>query len=654
MTDRAAPTAQPGPDIRAAATAGGPPSDLASVHHDGSERYVVPTSEARPDRLRIGDEVRLRVRTGPDAPIERIFLRTTPDGEQAFDELHERGPGPACRWWEVTVRLGMPTTGYRFLVVTPSGHWWLNGSGLHRALPTDREDFRLVAGFDPPAWLADRVFYQIFPDRFANADPSNDVQTGAWTYRGHPARRAAWNDPPSMDGSALVEFYGGDLAGVESRLDHLVDLGVNAVYLNPVFATRSNHGYDTIDYGRVAEHMGGDAALASLRRATSERDIRLILDIAPNHTGAEHPWFIAAQRDPGAATAGYFVFRRRPDDYESWLGFGSLPKLDYRDAGLRAAMYAGPEAVLRRWLRPPWSIDGWRIDVANMLGRLGPDQLGSEVARGMRAAVKEEDADAYLMGEHSYDATEHLAGDQWDGVMNYAGFATPVLEWLNGVVYESHGRGVVVRTARSSTDDLVETLDAFRCAVPWAVARCQYNLLASHDTARVRSAVGGDRGRSRAAVGLLLTYVGVPSILYGDEVGLDGDHSLSTRRTMPWDAASWDLDQLDFVRTLVHQRARSRALQVGGFQVLERAEDSLAFLRDTDDEQVIVVAARGPEPRPAGPLPVAHGAVADGTTFVELLSGGRATVSSGYLPIGSTPPGIAIWTSNASPPGGIE
>ena len=618
---------------------------LASVHHDGSPRYVVPIRGATRGALRIGDEIRLRVRSGMDGEIERIFVRTTPDGEQAFAELHEAEPGPAGRWWEVTLRLLMPVTGYRFLLLTQAGHRWLNGSGIHHATPTDHEDFRLVAGHDPPGWLADRVFYQVFPDRFANGDPSNDVRDGAWTYRGHTARARAWDEPPSRGPGGMVEFFGGDLAGIESHLDHLADLGVNAIYLNPIFATRSNHGYDTVDYRRVADHLGGDAALVALRRATRARDIRLMLDIAPNHVGSEHPWFLDAQADAGAGTAGHFVFRRRPDDYESWLGVGSLPKLDYRDPVLREAMYAGPDAVLRRWLRPPFSIDGWRIDVANMLGRLGPDQLGAEVARGMRAAVKQENPDAYLMGEHSFDATDQLAGDQWDGVMNYAGFMTPVLEWLHGVDYGSHATGTILRTGRSSTASLVRTLTAFLAAVPWSVAARQYNLVASHDTARIRTAVAGDVGHLRAAFGLLLAFVGVPSILYGDEIGLEGADGARTRRTMPWDPASWDRDHLAFTRSLVRHRVRSRALQVGGLQFLEVAEDSLAFVRDLDDEQAVVVVARGPGGRPQGPLFVAAAAIADGTVLVEALTGQRATVDRGHVPLPATPPGVAIWSS---------
>ena len=167
----------------------------------------------------------------------------------------------------------------------------------------------------------------------------------------------------------------------------------------------------------------------------------------------------------------------------------------------------------------------------------------------------------------------------------------------------------VVRDAPLTTDELVVVLAAFRAAIPWAVARCQYDLLGSHDTARVCARSSATTASVRAALGLLLGYVGVPGLLYGDEVGLEGANGEDGRRTMPWDEADWDLEQLAFVRALVRLRTRSRALQSGGFQVLEAGEDSLAFLRDTDDEQAIVVVARGPAARAAGALDVARGAV---------------------------------------------
>jgi len=306
--------------------------------------------------------------------------------------------------------------------------------------------------------------------------------------------------------------------------------------------------------------------------------------------------------------------------------------------------------VLRHWLRPPFAVDGWRIDVANMLGRLGPVQLGPEVARGIRAAVKAEDPDAYLVGEHAYDAIDHLAGDQWDGVMNYWGFQRPVLDWLAGQKLWSHHAGVVVDGGRTTTASLVRTLTAFRAAIAWSVARSQYNLLDSHDTARVQTELDGDDGRIRAAYGFLLTYVGVPSILYGGEVGLEGEDGTDSRRPMPWDRSCWDEGIHDVLRRLIHLRTSSAALCRGGFQVLEVGPDHLAYLRDTADDWVIVVIVRGPDPRPAGPLPILHGAIPDGVRFVEALGGGTITSADGALELPTTPPGVAIWQAAAGDP----
>ena len=491
-----------------------------------------------------------------------------------------------------------------------------------------------MAGFDPPAWLADRVFYQVFPDRFAERRP---VERRRRTAPGRTAARrpagATGTTLPAGGPGALVEFFGGDLAGLEGRLDHLADLGVNAIYLNPIFETRSNHGYDTIDYDRVAAHFGGDdgarVAAPSDRRARHPADAR---HRAEPHRRRAPLVPRGAGRSRGAETGRYFVFRERPDDYASWLGVRSLPKLDYRDTGLRDAMYAGPAAVLRRWLRPPFSVDGWRIDVANMLGRLGPDQLGAEVARGMREAVKEENPEAYLLGEHSFDATDQLAGDQWDGVMNYAGFQAPVLGWL---------RGIELRRPRQSARSCGPTgrrrptwsrrWPPSGPAMPWAVARCQYNLLDSHDTARIRTSVGGDRGRVRAAFGLLLTYVGVPSILYGDEVGLEGHDGLTTRRTMPWDRAAWDLDELAFVRTLVRHRIAVAA------RCRSAASRSSRRPRTASPSSATPTTSRSSSSSPADRTTRPAGAVAvagrrgrrTGRSFGEVLSGAEATVRDG-------------------------
>lgn len=620
------------------------PEYTRSIHHDGSPRYVlnrsIPGIEPR-----LGDEITIRLRASPDAPIERVLLRTSPDGEQAFAEMSPSAQEPACRWWQGTLRMTMPVVNYRFLLFGADGAWWFNGSGVHAHTPTDAEDFRLLADYAAPTWVRDSVFYQIFPDRFADGDPSTNVRDGEWNYWGVPARARRWGEPPTERGAeALVEFYGGDLEGIEQRLDYLADLGVNALYLNPIFTALSNHRYDVTDYRHVDPHLGGNAALASVRRATRERDMRLVLDVVPNHCGVDHPWFQAARADPSAPTAEYFTFHRHPDEYACWLGVRGLPKLNYKSAALREVMYAGPDANFRTWLRPPYAIDGWRIDVANMLARQGAVQRGAEIARGIRDAVKEENAQAFLLGESFFDATASLQGDAWDAVMNYAGFAMPVWYWLARMRVHQHGEPrEVTSPVPWSTQALADSWQAFRAAIPWAIARQQFNLIGSHDTPRIRTVVGGDRALVRLAVGLLMTYVGVPSVYYGDEIGLGGEMDTSARACMPWDRAEWDQELRAFFQALIRLRRSSRALAEGGFQVLAIADNLLAFLRDTDDERIIVVGQRGPATRDAAPLAVAHGAIPDGMVFTEVLSGARATVTEGSLALPVMPPGVAIW-----------
>ena len=615
------------------------PAYFASIHHDGSRRYV------QPQDAQLGDTLTLRLRAAASAPIQRVLLRSDDDGEGFFLPMTPEDPLPAspARWWRAELKLKMPVTHYRFLLFTADGPWWYNASGLHAHTPTDAEDFRLLAGYEAPQWVRSAVFYQIFPDRFDDGDPASNVRDGEYEYRGRQARHRRWDEPPTATGlEAMVEFYGGDLPGITRRLDYLQDLGVSALYLNPIFTAYSNHRYDVCDYYNVDPHLGGNPALAELRQALSRRGMRYILDIVPNHCGVLHPWFAAAQADANAPTADFFTFHRRPDDYTAWLGVKTLPKLNYRSEKLRQVMYAGPEAVFRHWLRPPYSADGWRIDVANMLARQGRDQLAVEVGRGIRQAVKQENPQAYLMGENFFDATSQLQGDMLDAVMNYAGFSLPVWYWISKFAAFLKGE-VVLAEQRWTTQALADSLQAFRASIPWALARQQFNSLNSHDTARIRFTAGGDLALNRAAAVLMFTYPGVPCIYYGEEVGLGSAGSVEKRQPMPWNPQAWDLDLRAFYQQLAALRKESSALIAGGFQVLLAQADTFAFLRDAEQELLISVICRGPGEQPACGLPVAQGAVPDGLEFVELFSGARARVVNGHLPLPAMSTGASIW-----------
>jgi alpha-glucosidase len=396
------------------------------------------------------------------------------------------------------------------------------------------------------------------------------------------------------------------------------------------------------DYFNVDPHLGGNQALIELRQALWQHGMHYILDIVPNHCGVLHPWFTAAQADPNAPTADFFTFNKHPDNYASWLGVKTLPKLNYRSEKLRQVMYVAPDAVFRRWLQPPFSADGWRIDVANMLARQGRDQMGVDVGRGIRQAVKETNPQAYLMGENFFDAGPQLQGDIWDAVMNYAGFSMPVWYWLNS--FAIFHKGEFITSSKPWTAEaLAASWQAFRANIPWALVRLQFNSLGSHDTMRIRFTCGGDPALNRMAAVLLFTYVGTPCVYYGEEVGLGDASSQEKRQPMPWDPHAWDNDLRAFYKKLITLRKQSSALIDGGFQVLLAEGKILAFLRDSEKELLITVAYRGPGEQAAFMLPVAHGAVPDGLEFVELFSGARACVENGHLPLPAMSPGGAVF-----------
>lgn len=614
------------------------PDWLITVHHDGSEGYV---SNPYP---RLGEKVRLRLRIDQGAPVRRVFMRTFPDGEQAFSEME---PGPVespARWWQVEVEINQPTVHYRFVLESEDGVWMYSAAGPTAQEPLDYFDFRLLADYTPPDWVFSSVFYQIFPDRFANGDPSNDPQPEDFEYRDYRPQTFPWSVPPAENQPFPIVFYGGDLQGIAQHLDYLQALGVNALYLNPIFSAYSNHKYDVTDYEHVDAHFGGDEALWALRKELDKRNMRYILDIVPNHAGFWHPWFQAAQADSQAPETDFFTFNRHPDDYVSWLGVWSLPKLNYRSLELRQRIYAGEQAVFRHWLRPPFSADGWRIDVANMLGRQGDTQLGEEIARGIRQAVKETNPQSYLIGENFFDASPQLQGDQWDGVMNYAGFRKPLLHWLCGYDQKAHGLPESIRSPQPwPTAALAATWQERLAVIPWAVALQQFNLVDSHDTSRIRSILGENDALHRLVALVLFTFPGIPCIYYGDEIGMVDFPQLASRGCMAWDENAWNHELLAFFKELIALRRNSPVLQRGGFQILAVEENLIAYQRANSQCRFLIIAQRGVSARPAIGLPVAQGGIADGTRFVERFSGVERVVARGILQLPELPQGGTFW-----------
>ncbi|WP_084958591.1 glycoside hydrolase family 13 protein [Thermoactinospora rubra] len=541
-------------------------------HHDGSALYV---STAAP---RLGERVTVWVRVPYD--VESVHVRAVHDGEPRYHAAAvdpDRtgrpvgGYGSADTWWKAEITAVNPVTPYRFLL---GGRTWLTAAGVADHDVPDATDFKLLTHEPPPAWLADAVVYQIFPDRFARSGARREPPEWALVRD--------WDTDPVLPGGPGVQrqFYGGDLDGITQRLDHIQQLGANTVYLTPFFPARSNHRYDASSFDRVDPVLGGDEALHRLADAVHARGMRLLGDITPNHCGDAHEWFVAAVSDVDAPEREMFYFDPDTGDYESWWGVKTLPKLNWGSELVRERM----TGVLTRWLGP---LDGWRVDVANMTGRLGADDHAHEVAALLRRAV----GDHALIAEHNHDASADLDRDGWQGTMNYSGFTRPVWAWLRGPHLElEQFLGAPGPVPLRDGVQTLATFRAFAARMSWRSLVHSWNLLDSHDSPRVRT-VTGSFERHLLALGLQATLPGAPMVFAGSEFGLTGTNGEHSRTPMPWNRPRDDAMHAAY-RQLLGLRAAEPALRRGGLRWLHADADCLVFLRETEAESVLVCVRR--------------------------------------------------------------
>ncbi len=365
---------------------------------------------------------------------------------------------------------------------------------------------RAQQGSFVPDWARDAIFYQIFPERFANGDPRNDPP-GTEKWGGVPKSRS---------------YFGGDLEGILRHLDYISSLGVNALYLTPIFESPSNHKYHTTDYLRVDPHFGTEKTLKRLIDSCHARGIRIILDGVFNHTGVDFFAFADIKKN-GARSPylGWYNIYSLPvgppskPNYECWWGLGELPKLMTTNPDVQQYLFR----ATRHWME--LGIDGWRLDVPNEI----PHQFWIE----WRKLVKSINPQAYIVGEIWDDATPWLKGDQFDAVMNYRFQKACVQFFAKGTM---------------NVTEFDSTLAAVRAEYPSDVTNALQNLLGSHDTERFLTSCGGNVNRMKLAVLFQAMYVGAPMIYYGDEVGMMGGNDPGSRGTMVWDPSKQRQDLL--------------------------------------------------------------------------------------------------------------
>ena len=551
-------------------------------HHDGSELYV---SNIAP---KIGDVVKLNVRIPNSYIFEEGFVRVYEDAEPRTYKLNKVKKLKNESWYQVSITIHNIHTIYRFVFIGNGKYEWLNAYGLTDHDVHSNNDFQIVAIPDNPQWIHSSVFYQIFPDRFARSGKISI--TPDWAYP------RDWNElPRGRSKFTGQELYGGDLLGVEEHLDHVLELGVNGIYFTPMFPSRSNHRYDATSFDHIDPVLGGDKAFKSLIKVAKKKKIRILGDLTSNHCGVGHDWLAKARKNPKSKEHTFFYWDKKIKwGYVGWFGLESLPKLNYSSKALRQVMYGAKNSIVKRWLLPEFGMAGWRIDVGNMTGVQGADNFHAEVSQGIRNAMQEVNSDTWLVAENGDFKASDLNGLGWQGAMNYQGFMRPFWNWINKNPEITGGfQGLPFAMPKINGAQLVASIQEFNASIPWRSLTASMLLLDSHDTARFRTVVLGDKKAHIAAMTMMLTYPGVPSIFAGDEIGLEGSWGEDSRRTINWeDRSQWDIEFMDEVKKLVSLRKNHDALIHGGLRWVSIEDDYFVFLRESKKESILVLISR--------------------------------------------------------------
>ena len=606
---------------------------------DGTGDYVCP---AEPE---INEKVVLRFRTAHN-DVDEVKLHI---GEQEYPMWKTRTNGE-FDFYEIEYQLGEDILRYCFEIKQGAEICFYSRYGI-TGKKENYYDFIISPGFKTPEWAKGAVMYQIFVDRFYNGDPTNDVEDNEYIYIGAPSRKVKdWNQAPeAMD---IRNFYGGDLQGVLDKLDYLQDLGVEVIYFNPLFVSPSNHKYDIQDYDYIDPHYGkivvddGEVlpAGAKYQQRTGDirnleasnqlfiklveemhkRGMRVILDGVFNHCGSFNKWMdreriYEPQPDypKGAYVSkespynSFFLFHDARNElwpyngtYDGWWGHDTLPKLDYEDSP-QLEQYIMDTG--RKWVSPPYNVDGWRLDVAADLGF--SNEYNHIFWKRFRKEVKDANPDAIILAEHYGDPQDWLQGDEWDSVMNYDAFMEPLTWFLTGM--EKHSDEYRPDLC-GNADNFVGAMRHFMASMLTPSLQVAMNELSNHDHSRFLTRTNHKAGRVaqlgteaaekdvnkailREAVIMQMTWIGAPTIYYGDEAGLCGFTDPDNRRTFPW--GNEDKELQAFHKEVIRIHKEEKPLKKGSIKLLASDENLLAYGRFEADEQIVIVVNNSDELR---------------------------------------------------------
>jgi alpha-glucosidase len=480
-----------------------------------------------------------------------------------------------------------------FLLVSPKKAYYYSKLGVTGSVPSLSDCFRLIADVQPADWVSSSSCYQIFPDRFKKGDESCGAKNGEYSFDGGEVSTHSFDEKPlDFAHGRCLDFFNGDLKGIEDSIPYFKEIGIDTLYLNPIGVSRTTHRYDCCDFFHIDRKLGGDKAFAHLCEKLHENGMKIIIDISINHTGIGHPWFKKALADKTCPEAAYY-YMLADGSVAFWQNVPTLPQLNYNSQELRDLMYRNTDSAMRSFLKKPYLQDGWRLDVANEVGRRGKDQFCQEIWREVHIAVKSENPKAYLVGENWSDASPYLQGDQWDATMNYLGCSRPLRSWMGETDrFLSSGWGhSPAPTVPYSGYELQQALESQLASLPPQMWYQQMNLLDSHDTPRLHNNKDiFDWDVYSGCVYLMYLLPGMPSVYYGDEVGLKGPYGSveDSRFPMQWDRKKWDKRFTTLYTELGALRKQYAELVAFGSQKIVYADDNTFCFARYDEHQVVL------------------------------------------------------------------
>lgn len=490
-------------------------------------------------------------------------------------------------YWKIDFDSNSEKVCFCFRAETDEESWFYDYLGASKQ-HNDDYNFVIYPGFDLPDWSKGAVMYQIFVDRFYNGNPDNDVKDNEYRYLNVWTKHKDWEEmPEEFD---VANFYGGDLEGVIEKLDYLKDLGVEVIYLNPIFTSPSNHKYDIEDYYTVDKHFGGNEMFEKLCQEIHARDMRVILDGVFNHCSERNKWMQHPE---------YFKFNRN-GDYECWWDNITLPKLNYEES---SELQEEVLQVAEFWLKEPFCIDGWRLDVAADLGH--SEAFNHFFWKRFRKRVKDINPEAVIIAEHYGDASAWLKGNEWDTVMNYDGFMDPVSSFLTGM--EKHSNSFDEEKLGNG-QALFHAVQKIKASMGMPSILGAMNEIDNHDHSRFLTRTNHVAGRLdplvsedaktgtnicflRQAQLMQMSLQGAPTFYYGDEAGVTGFTDPDSRRTYPW--GKEDPECIEWAHIVSRLHKSSDAFRRGSQIWLIAEKNLIAYARTLKNEKFIVIVHTG-------------------------------------------------------------